>query len=178
MPLSHSIILFLFVLVTNSSYDPVVASCTDETDCSPEHWCARHSDGSRFCKEYAPLGDSCEFLPRRMEDLERCDPAIHYCFEPESCIIADLGGICELKSTKYNEGACCRNNDDCSSNRCEEDCLLSRCDSFCVGADRVEDNTNVVIGGSSNETECTKKNVKTMRFSGLHAMVIQFLLKI
>jgi len=155
MPLNHSIILFLFVLVTNSSYESVDASCTDETDCSTGHWCARHSDGSRFCKEYASLGDSCEYLPRRMEDLERCDPAIHYCFEPESCEIADLGGVCELKSTKYNEGACCTSNDDCSSNRCEEDCSSNRCDSFCIEADRVEDDTDVMIKESSNDEECT-----------------------
>lgn len=93
--------------------------CSIDSDCPDGKWCAWHSDGHNFCKDYAAQGEKChaKTLP---EDFGMCNPELHYCFEPISCIIADLGGSCVEKTKLYGLGDCCKSNEECESGICGE----------------------------------------------------------
>ena len=93
-------------------------ACTTDDECSAGKWCASHSIGANFCKEYAASSASCEFftLP---EYMEYCNSETHYCYKPESCVIPDAVGTCELKDTHRSKvGDCCSSSEDCESGTC------------------------------------------------------------
>lgn len=93
-------------------------ACTQDDECADGQWCAEHTDGSKFCKDYATLGASCDTFTSP-EDTNICDPQVHFCYKPNSCILQDDGGTCQPKSFKFVEGDCCSTNDDCASNICQ-----------------------------------------------------------
>ena len=96
----------------------LVEACTQDSECEDGQWCSDHSNGSKFCKNYATLGAPCEAftLP---EDMNICDPQVHFCYNPNKCIWPDGGGTCQQKTFKLHEGDCCSTDDECASNICQ-----------------------------------------------------------
>ena len=115
MPLVAKSLPLLFVLKINSICQ--VQACSSDFDCALGQWCASHTDGHTFCKDFASLGQPCNFLTDP-ENEERCDPQEYRCFEPDSCFRADTGGICEPKWKKYEVDNCCKSDKDCESRLC------------------------------------------------------------
>ena len=97
--------------------------CTLDSDCpsidEQEQYCSSSSTGPNFCKSYAAIDDACNVftLP---EDMSFCNPSLHKCYEPQNCIIADVGGICVGRSERNKVGDCCNDNADCDSGICAE----------------------------------------------------------
>jgi len=89
--------------------------CNFDDDCANDKWCLNRSSQGNKCNPYLPVGGLCNV---RSINPGRCNPDIHYCYEPEWCRISDLGGSCMDKSFKFQEGDCCRSDSDCASGSC------------------------------------------------------------
>ena len=81
-------------------------------------WCSEHTDGSKFCKDYATLDAPCDVFTSP-DNMNVCDPQVHLCYKPNKCIFSDGGWTCKLKSFKLAEGDCCSTDDECASNICQ-----------------------------------------------------------
>lgn len=111
-------VIFLTVLkLLNTSKS--ISACEADIECSDGQWCSANSNGSKFCKPYASLGETCNAftLP---ELMGVCDPTVHKCHEPKSCMLPDFGGTCVEKSVLMDDGDCCSSDADCASGECGE----------------------------------------------------------
>jgi len=111
----YPVLLFL----SGNIHDFGVNACSEKNECSEGQWCSSHSNGTKFCKEYAALDEPCNFFAMP-EDFQQCNPFIHKCYEPRNCIIADIGGTCVEDSKLLEEGDCCFSNEECASGLCNE----------------------------------------------------------
>ena len=96
----------------------VVLACRQTSDCEVGQWCSYHSNGKRFCKDYANLGDSCDVFPVAAEDFSACNHTHHYCYAPKLCLDGDFTGHCEEKTKLYELGECCIKDIQCKSGYC------------------------------------------------------------
>lgn len=117
-----NLLYFLTIIACSKTCDADAidyVACNVTTDCPDSQWCAFHLDGYEFCKDYAGLGEPCNFftLP---ENAGVCDSRIHTCYAPMDCMIPDMGGTCmEEEPTVKKIGACCVSDDECESGFCD-----------------------------------------------------------
>merc|ERR1712087_870436 len=109
--------------------------------------CAEKGDAGdsnmRACRKYAALNESCEGYTTA-ENFQTCNPFIHMCYKPQSCMIPDQPGICVDESMAFKVGDCCQNDRDCDSGICAEgmdEMGISR--QLCQSQDKPEPDTSV-----------------------------------